>query len=181
MLWAILFVSLFLLWVVWAWWKSSGLDLVDYILGVLVTASVSAFLFVGGVVVACLIGSHQEEWTSQWTEETVKLVSLGERDGPVGGELFLGSGSFGSKDYYHFYKEVGEGYQAGKIPMGDNVTIFEYGQAEKDRAGQLKMYTLKFTCAEPSFWVYLSMPPPREKKYHFFIPPGSMKRSFILP
>ena len=114
----------------------------------------------------------------QWVEvETIELISLRDSEN-ISGRHFLGTGSIGTKQYYFFYKKAGKGYQPGKIEVDDNIIIFE----ENRTNGEIKKYKEKFIDS-PRYrsWRLISfMTMPRNEKYEFFIPEGSLKKDFTL-
>ena len=127
-------------------------------------------------ITSIFLPDYTEEWQQQ---EVINLVSLRDQAG-MEGSLMIGS-VVGSKQYYYFYKEVGKGYQAGQVLVGDNVTIYEN---DGSKNGQLKIFVSSFSSPYDegiiSLWVLYPMKPRSRVKYEFFIPKGSLKRNFAL-
>jgi hypothetical protein len=144
-------------------------DFFDYFLETFLFVVFSVLVFGIGIGFSSLVGIAIPK---HWTEpETVQLVSLRNSDG-ISGHFFLGTGSINTTQYYFFYKEVGKGYQPGKVKVADNVMVFE----EKRQNGQLKIYTYQFANASLR-WVAMDWP---IHKYEFIIPERSLKKNFVL-
>ncbi len=180
MFWFIVFALMVLQQVVNMWRKGIFYRAEVVLLGIsallcaLILASVTAFS------VGALVGAQEKQWVLEETEEIIKLVSLRDQQGGAAGRFMLGTGTIGNADYYYFYKEVGDGYQADKVRVGNNATIFERkSEAEKQPGSELKIRRITFKLKYSS-WFYFSFPPNSTVEYQFFIPQGSLKKSFSL-
>jgi len=85
---------------------------------------------------------------------------------------FSAPASISTTQYYFFYKEVGQGYQPGKVAIADNVLVFE----EKRQGGELRTYTYQFVNSSLG-WIAMGW---QSQKYEFVIPEGSIKKNFML-
>ena len=168
MIWPFLFVLFFIVFTYGSMYQMAH-SFLDYFMGTLFLGVLSALVSGFGIGFSSLVGLVvSKHWTGP---ETAQLVSLRDSEG-ISGHFFLGTGSIGTTQYYFFYKEMGQGYQPGKVAIADNVMIFE----EKRQNGKLKAYTYEFV--NPSFrWVAMDW---RSKRYEFVIPEGSLKKNFVL-
>lgn len=168
MIWPFLFALLVTIFFVWRRFvcKKKDKDEESVLFTIMLLISI---LF--GILVPVIVGFVAPK---HWVEpKTTKLVSL--RDGGgISGHFFLGVGSIQDTQYYFFYKEVGQGYQPGKVVIDDNVMVFE----EKRQDGELRVYSDQFV--NPlSRWIAIDIRL-QKYKYEFIIPEGSLKKSFVL-
>lgn len=169
MIWPWFFAVLFFILAFKSVWEDCN-DFLLFLLAAIVHIVVTCAGFGVGVILALTIGlGFTKEWTGP---ETRTLVSL--RDGSgANGNFFLGTGTINTTQYYFFYTEAGNGYQPGKVTVGNNVTIFEMPGLH---TGEIQTYTLRFV--NPSReWFGLNL---RSKKYEITIPEGSLKKNFVL-
>jgi hypothetical protein len=139
------------------------------------------FIFVSAVVLGALPGGLVGLGLSyllgilfpkKWFEYKHELVSLRGSEGTQG-RFFLGSGSIGQGEYYFYYEKSGAGYAPGKIMIDNNVTVYE----EEREDGQMVVFVRHFV-----WWtqVRLFANWPREWRYEFHIPKGTLKQEFHL-
>lgn len=129
---------------------------------------------VASLVVTVVIGSFLAR--PVWVRTNVtELVSLRSDDHQIKGTFFLGSGSIGDNTWYFYYAKVGGGYQPKKLVADEKVTIFE----DNTKNPSLVQFT---KCDHGRFNNRLYFYPifTDEYKYEFHIPPGAIRRNFIL-
>lgn len=167
-IWPVIF-SVFFTIFAWRSIYSIADDFLGYFMATMILGIFAVVAFCIGIGLALLIGLIIPK---RWSEpETTKLVSLRGSEG-INGNFFLGTGSIGTSQYYFFYKEVGKGYQPGRIEIDDNVMVFE----EERQYGEIKTYTYQFV--NPSLqWIAMDS---EIEKHEFFIPDGSLKKDFVL-
>ncbi|MES3004718.1 MAG: hypothetical protein V4690_01240 [Patescibacteria group bacterium] len=145
-------------------------DLFDYMPIMMMAIFVGMFGLGLGAVVAYIVGDFVSHgWSKPEVTNLIHLRGVSRGDG----SFFLGTGVIQSNEYYFYYTEVGNGgIRPGKIPVRDNVTLFE-GNENKP---SIKKYTRKLETAWHD-WIALA---PHREKYEIYIPADTLKRNFDL-
>lgn len=149
------------------------------VIGILIVYWVERSLVVA-LFIGILIGGIGAAWTALLTnilpkeftfEKEIQLVALQDKFGQDG-TFFLGSGRIKQKFYYTFYQENPDGSISLNLVPAEKAKIFE----EDRKDGILEVYKAVIRSEKLRNWCF----PPKERKYIFRIPKGSIKRDLLL-
>ncbi len=103
--------------------------------------------------------------------ETYDIISC-RTDSEVSGSFFLGCGTIGEDSYYVTYYRTGDGgYQMMKFDV-DLSTIYEVN----DRAPCVE----EVTSWMEGWWLGISIKTPRVRRFHIYVPEGTIIREFRI-
>ncbi len=141
----------------------------DYVFATWFISLFAALVGAASVIPAFIMGLFpKREWR---LTAGVTLVSLRGQSG-VRGNFFLGTGASRALSTTSTTRRWGEGYRPGKIPIDDNVTVFE----EDRQDGELIEFKERFT---HRWWKVVALEF-AATKYEIRIPQGSLLRDFEL-
>ena len=153
--------------------------IVFLVIGILVVywveRSLALALFTG-----ILIGGIGAAWAALFTnifpkefifEKEIQLVARQDKFGQDG-IFFLGSGKIKQNFYYAFYQKNPDGSISLNLVPAEKAKIFE----EDRKDGILEVYKAVIRSEKLRNWCF----PPKERKYVFRIPKGSIKRDLLL-
>lgn len=135
--------------------------LIDKIAGILVPSIIIA-VGIFGIWAECTATYEKQETLY------AEIVSIKDNI-EIEGNFILGTGGISEKQYYYFYKKLGEGYKIDKLECSDCI-IFE----EKIQGG----YISKIENIPTKYKAIIAFREPPE--YHIYIPEGSIIKQFNL-
>ena len=122
------------------------------------------------IIAAGIFGTWAECTATYEKQETLyaEIVSIKDNS-EIEGNFILGTGGISEKQYYYFYKKLGEGYKIDKLECSDCI-IFE----ENIQSGYInKIETM------PTKYKSIIMFG-KQTEYHIYIPEGSIIKQFNL-
>jgi hypothetical protein len=134
---------------------------------------------VGGFLIAYCVASLIGSFFPTYEKiETIKLYSLEDNIGMSSRRFFLGTGRIENNDYYYFRKEVGDGLvQKDRIVVDFNNNIVFEDESAPHGEAYLFIYSRDFVRESSYYWGVRRY---KVLKYVFQIPPGSIKKGYLL-